>query len=342
MLKMFVSNDYPSNFSYSTVPVSTNFSSVVVESERPSTSFDDIPKLNEFEDISVDDKLYCLSGLFQVLSHCYATPMFIHRKRYRSVEHYVCQKFFKSLKFNTKAIEKLVTTTDPRKLSTIVAKILYTQYPPIPNEVIKEKRNKMTKWYEVAMNKKFDSFPILRQILLATDDALLIETNNIDDKIMSVGVTEAEVQFLLTKLDVTPQIMLRYMSVPDSKIFKFRRIGRNRTGLMLMKLRQRLKQSGESCSRIFEGKPLVSSLDYASDSMVCFTCQSVLHPKFLSPIFNSDDSVLYPSVDHYLYVEGAKFLCKFETFCQNTFSRVFFSTFRFSSIEHSTFDGRIC
>lgn len=264
------------------------------------------------DDVSVSEKLISLSGIFQVLSHYYATPMFIHRKRYRSVEHYVCQKFFRSLKFNAKAIEKIVTTTDPRKLTNVVSNILYTQYPPIPEEVLTETKNKMNKWYEVGMKKKFDAFPILRQLLLATGDALLIETNNLADKIMSIGVSEAEIQFLLTKQDVTPQDLMNAMAeFPELKSFLFRKLGQNRAGFMLMKLRNVLKQqSNEIALNLFEQIPVVSSLDYASDNVTCFTNASVLHPKYLCPIIAERSSVLYPSVDHYLFVEGAKFLCK--------------------------------
>uniref|UniRef100_A0A915JGL5 Uncharacterized protein n=1 Tax=Romanomermis culicivorax TaxID=13658 RepID=A0A915JGL5_ROMCU len=141
--------------------------------------------------LSVDDRVFCLTGPLLTLSNYYATPIFIKSKRYRSVEHYVYEKFVRYANLSEKFVEKVTTTSDPAKLPLVALKFIPRQRF---GQLTDDEKLKMTIWYDRAIRKKLRTYDILKQLLLSTENALLIEANNYQyDAITTVGVSEQEV-----------------------------------------------------------------------------------------------------------------------------------------------------
>lgn len=111
----------------------------------------------------------------------------------RSVEHYVFEQYFKSLKLPEKHFEKISTTTDPLKLPSIAAKYVPKQrlWPMTDNQ-----KQSLMKWYERAIRRKLKTYDVIRNTLMSTGNALLVETNNFyNDSLMTCGMSEPEVDF---------------------------------------------------------------------------------------------------------------------------------------------------
>lgn len=267
-----------------------------------STDKDDKPVM-----IAINDLVISLEGIFHPLSNYYAFPFEMKGERYRSVEHYAYEKLFNSLKLNDKAIEKIHTTPVPLNVPIVAEKVLRSL--DVNVDALAEKMTKMDRWRQSAMKHKLYHNEYLQQLLLSTGSAILIDSS-LGDPLWTCGATELELQHLLTKSYVTPQKLIGYMideeetNTPKS----LRHIYGNKTGLLLMELRERM--AIHSTSRI----PLLSAINTAplksivTSNVICFTPESVFHPLYPAEIRCSIDGPPLPSPAHYVATQATKLL----------------------------------
>uniref|UniRef100_A0A183CEW3 NADAR domain-containing protein n=1 Tax=Globodera pallida TaxID=36090 RepID=A0A183CEW3_GLOPA len=282
-------------------------STVEIRTEGLSTDQDEQPVV-----ISVSDFALALQGPFQPLSNYYALPFELKGETYRSVEHYAYQRLFEALKFPSEDVMRLRTTVKPADVAKCAQKVFDKQQ--VDASEIEHKSNRLDRWRQSAMKHKITKNDYLQKLLLSTGHAILLETTAEADLRWVVGTDEFEIQHLLTKKYVSPQLLVQWMcgraKVPPSLVH----LGGNKTGLLLMELRSKLAL-GEThrmplISPITPGTVLRLAL---SNHMICFTPESVLHPFYPAPIrhsvfaFNGDGDP-FPSAVHLVAQMGIKFL----------------------------------
>uniref|UniRef100_A0A0N4ZXD6 DUF1768 domain-containing protein n=1 Tax=Parastrongyloides trichosuri TaxID=131310 RepID=A0A0N4ZXD6_PARTI len=223
-------------------------------------------------------------GVFKPLSMYYPITFDIKKVEYRSVEHYAYQRLFEALKAPDEAIEKVRNVEDPLELSAL-ADIIYKEHK-IPQEVVDAKIYKMDKWRQTAMKYKISRHEYLEQLLLATGDAILLEQQG-NDKKWSCLISETIIQTELTKEETTPAKLIDWMTQRKPvKPAHLNDMGGNRSGLVMMELREKFKNDNNDSRRI----PIILAFDkektkyYTSNHLVCFTAESVLHPFYPAPI----------------------------------------------------------
>lgn len=87
------------------------------------------------------------------------------------------------------------------------------------------------------MKHKISKNELLQQLLLSTGHAILIETTLEGDLQWSSCTDEFEIQHLLTKKYITPQLLIDWMCGRVNLPFSINYLGGNKTGLLLMELR---------------------------------------------------------------------------------------------------------
>ncbi|CAI2347656.1 unnamed protein product [Caenorhabditis sp. 36 PRJEB53466] len=276
----------------------------IVQVEGLSTDKDDKPVM-----ISINDLVISLEGIFRPLSNYYAFPFEMKGERYRSVEHYAFEKLFNSLKLDDKAIEKIQTTPVPLNVPIVAQKVLRAL--KVKPEAIAEKTPKMDRWRQSAMKHKIYHNEYLQQLLLSTGSAIIIDSA-LGDPLWTCGGTEMELQWLLTKPYVTPEKLISWMLGKESGNKKTPKsvshLFGNKSGLLLMELRQKLSVNTQS--RI----PLISPINTTSLSamvtanVICFTPESVFHPLYPAEIRIGADGRCLQSPAHYVALQAVKFL----------------------------------
>ncbi|CAB3402565.1 unnamed protein product [Caenorhabditis bovis] len=256
--------------------------------------------------ISVNDLVISLQGIFRPLSNYYSFPFEMKGERYRSVEHYAYEKLINSLKLDDKIVEKIQTTVSPLDVPVVAEKIFKKFNVSV--EVITEKIPKMDRWRQSAMKHKIMHNEYLQQLLLSTGDSILIDCAG--DPLWTCGGSEAEIQRLLTKNYVNPVKLIDWMrgdkdgAVPKS----VRHLHGNKSCILLMELRGKLAAATQS--RI----PLISPINaqplsaIVSANVICFTAESVWHPLYPAEIRIAPDQPLLPSPVHYVAMQAVKFL----------------------------------
>uniref|UniRef100_A0A0K0EFT9 NADAR domain-containing protein n=1 Tax=Strongyloides stercoralis TaxID=6248 RepID=A0A0K0EFT9_STRER len=223
-------------------------------------------------------------GVFKPLSMYYPIIFDIKKVEYRSVEHYAYQRLFEAIKVPDEAIEKLRNVEDPLELSAL-ADIIYKEHK-IPQEVVDGKIYKMDKWRQTAMKYKISRHEYLEQLLLATGDAILLEQQG-NDKKWCCLISETIIQTELTREETTPAKLIDWMTQRKPvKPAHLNEMGGNRSGLVMMELREKFKNDNNDNRKI----PIIVDFDkekmkyYTSNHLVCFTAESVLHPFYPAPV----------------------------------------------------------
>ncbi|GMS91520.1 hypothetical protein PENTCL1PPCAC_13695, partial [Pristionchus entomophagus] len=257
--------------------------------------------------MSVNDQVISLTGVFRPLSNYFSMKLEIKGDVYRSVEHYAYEKLFISLKLDDKCIEKLNTTVLPIHIP-VVAQRLFEKLK-IPQSTIDSKLAKLDRWRQSGMKHKLGSNDYLKQLLLSTGNALLVDFAEGDPAWTCASSSEAELQRLLAKDYVDARKLLGWMREKEDKVpFRLRHLCGNKTGVLLMELRERMA-SADNQSRI----PLISHLDLStlssqvSPHVVCFTAESVWHPLYPAEITPLGGGRILPSPAHYVAEKAIKF-----------------------------------
>ncbi|KAL3124644.1 hypothetical protein niasHT_009231 [Heterodera trifolii] len=282
-------------------------STVEIRTEGLSTDQDDLSV-----SISVSDFALALQGPFQPLSNYYALPFEFKGESYRSVEHYAYQRLFEAMKFPPEEVMRLRTTVKPADVAKCAQKVFDKQQ--VDSSEIEHKANRLDRWRQSAMKHKVTKNDYLQKLLLSTGHAILLETTAEADLRWTTGTDEFEIQHLLTKKYVSPQLLVQWMCGRARPPPSLAHLGGNKTGLLLMELRAKLGH-GET-----HRMPLISPLTSGSllrpalsNHMICFTPESVLHPFYPTPIrhpnfvFNVDGDP-FPSATHLVAQMAIKFL----------------------------------
>ncbi|GMT19717.1 hypothetical protein PFISCL1PPCAC_11014, partial [Pristionchus fissidentatus] len=256
--------------------------------------------------LSVNDQLISLTGVFRPLSNYFPMRFEIKGEVYRSVEHYAYEKLFISLKLDDKCIEKLNTTVLPIHIPLVAQRIF--DKLKISQSTIDGKLSKLDRWRQSAMKHKLGNNDYLQQLLLSTGNALLVDFAE-GDPTWTCGSSESELQRLLAKDYVDAKKLLGWMREKEEKVpWRLRHICGNKTGVLLMELRERMATK-DNQSRI----PLISHLDLSlltsqvSSHVVCFTAESVWHPLYPAEITPPGGGRILPSPAHYVAEKAIKF-----------------------------------
>ncbi|KAF8359624.1 hypothetical protein PRIPAC_94619 [Pristionchus pacificus] len=244
-------------------------------------------------------------GVFRPLSNYFAMRFEIKGDVYRSVEHYAYEKLFISLKLDDKCIEKLNTTVNPIHIPLVAQRVFESQ--KIPQSAIDGKLTKLDRWRQQGMKHKLGNNDYLKQLLLSSGHALLVDFAE-GDPAWTCGSSEAELQRLLAKDYVDAKKLMGWMKEKEDKVpSAVRHICGNKTGILLMELRERMANS-DNQSRI----PLISHLDLStlssqvSSHVICFTAESVWHPLYPAEITAPGGRIL-PSPAHFVAEKAIKF-----------------------------------
>ncbi|PAV59341.1 hypothetical protein WR25_21389 [Diploscapter pachys] len=256
--------------------------------------------------IKLNEAVISLTGIFRPLSNYYPLPFEMKGERYRSVEHYAYEKLFNALKLDDKMIEKLQTTVSPIDIPVVAERIFNKLDMEDKWTQIEAKLARMDRWRQSAMKHKILQNNYLQQLLLSTGDALLIDTSP-GDPTWTCQATESEIQHLLTKDYVTPAQLVNWMKSTKVPV-NLQGLRGDKTGLVLMELRQKYAQQTES--RIPLISPLVNPTfaSMVTQHVICFTAESVWHPLYPAEIRPTPDSQLIPSPMHFVAQQAIKYL----------------------------------
>lgn len=183
---------------------------------------------------------------------------------------------------------------------------------PTAEDGSEEQKNfydRLLEYYERATKLKFEQYPVLKRLLVATGDALLIETCPTTDFKAAIEwtmcVSEGEIQRFLTSSPYNTGDLLRFILKPEKKFYRFfsSTVGRNRAGLALMRLRREYRRANVELLHLPPPPPTGGELD--ETRLICFTDSSVFHPTYISPFWTKEGD-LYTSVQHFIASEIAK------------------------------------
>jgi predicted NAD-dependent protein-ADP-ribosyltransferase YbiA (DUF1768 family) len=257
-----------------------------------------------------------LDGIFRPLSNLYALPFAMKGDRYRSVEHYAYQRLFDALDFDDKCVEKLKTTADPAKVSQVAQRVIdeWCSNNEDSMTIVEQKMTKLARWRQSAMKHKVAEHALLKKLLICTGDALIIETSGIDHE-WSCGYDEREIQHLLCKPYIQPMQLVGWMTRREKAPRAVAQIGENKTGLLLMDLREKLRRTDDISSM-----PFISPITHnairsmMSKHMICFTPESIFHPLYPAEIKQLPESTPLPTPMHLICDQTARLvlllLCK--------------------------------
>ncbi|KAI1715658.1 hypothetical protein DdX_07982 [Ditylenchus destructor] len=257
-------------------------------------------------EISVSDFVIALQGIFQPLSNYYAMNFEIKGDNYRSVEHYAYQRLFESLKLSYPDVMKIRTTVKPVEVSKAAKRIFKTLN--MDQAELEHRVAKLDRWRQSAMKHKISKNEYLQKLLLSTGHAILIETAPEGDPQWSICTDEFEIQHLITKKYVTPQVLIDWMCGRAEVPLAVSHLGGNKTGLLLMELRT--KFASNVTHRIPLVAPLTSNVirSGVSNHMICFTPESVLHPFYPVKVRLTPDAEPLPSPVHIVAQAAIRFL----------------------------------
>uniref|UniRef100_A0A915D9X7 NADAR domain-containing protein n=1 Tax=Ditylenchus dipsaci TaxID=166011 RepID=A0A915D9X7_9BILA len=160
----------------------------------------------------------------------------------------------------------------------------------IDSSELEHKSARLDRWRQSAMKHKISKNDYLQKLLLSTGHAILLETNPEGDAQWSSCTDEFEIQHLLTKKYVSPQLLIDWMCGRVELPLAVSHLGGNKTGLLLMELRT--KFAAGCTHRIPLVAPLTSNVlrTGVSNHMICFTPESVLHPFYPTKVRVSTES----------------------------------------------------
>ncbi|CAI4228977.1 unnamed protein product [Auanema sp. JU1783] len=274
---------------------------------RPAVELDGISMDNDDKPLRITacDLVISLEGIFRPLSNYYALSFEMKNEVYRSVEHYAYIKLFDALKLSDKSLEKIRTTVNPVDVP-VVAERVFRKLNLTP-EQIESKRSKMDRWRQSAMKHKITQYDYLRQLLLSTGDAIIVDCTY-GEPMWTCAAPEDRIQKLLTKSKVNPSKLVDWMrnkSNKDAKAVYF--MSGNKTGLLLMELRGKL--ASNTIERIPLATPMPANFaPMITQHLVCFTPESVWSPLYPAEIKPGPDQPPLPSPAHYVAMTAAKYL----------------------------------
>lgn len=260
--------------------------------------------------MTVNDHVISLTGVFRPLSNYFSMRFEIKGEVYRSVEHYAYEKLFISLKLDDKCIEKLNTTVLPVHIPLVAQRVFEKQN--IAQSTIDGKLSKLDRWRQSAMKHKLLSNDYLKQLLLSTGNALIVDFAEGDPAWTCSASSEAELQRLLAKDYIDTKKLMGWMRDKPDKVPRALRhlAASNKTGTLLMELREKIASSDSNQSRI----PLISPIDLSTlvsqvtPHVIAFTAESVWHPLYPAEITSSGPAGhILPSPAHYVAEKAIKF-----------------------------------
>lgn len=125
--------------------------------------------------VTANSQILSLSGVLKPLSNYYKSIFDVKDIAYRSVEHYAFERLFESLKIDEIYVQQIRSVPFPVDLQNVAMKILESLEVEKPDW--RHKIAKLDRYRQTAMKHKISKNTELRQLLLNTGNAFLVETN---------------------------------------------------------------------------------------------------------------------------------------------------------------------
>jgi predicted NAD-dependent protein-ADP-ribosyltransferase YbiA (DUF1768 family) len=268
--------------------------------EGLSTNVDETPMT-----VTANSQILSLSGVLKPLSNYYRSIFDVKEISYRSVEHYAYERLFESLKIDEIYVQQLRSVPYPVDISKVATKILQSLEGEKPDW--RHKMAKLDRYRQTAMKHKISKNAELRQLLLNTGNAFIVETNCYGDNVWTVNTDEYELQHLLTKPGIDIGYLVEIMLRRKDPSPTLKHLGQNKTGILLMELRQKYANT------TFIPYPFIAPPDMniqklgLSNHIICFTPESIFHPFYPVPIMITKQLTV-PSPMHYVILYSCRFL----------------------------------
>uniref|UniRef100_A0AC35ETS1 NADAR domain-containing protein n=1 Tax=Panagrolaimus sp. PS1159 TaxID=55785 RepID=A0AC35ETS1_9BILA len=274
--------------------------------KNPEFSFEGLSTVDENPmTVTANCQILSLSGVLRPLSNYYRSIFDVKEISYRSVEHYAYERLFESLKIDEIYVQQLRSVPYPVDVAAVGIRILESLEAEKPDW--RHKMAKLDRYRQTAMKHKISKNGDLRQLLLNTGNAFLVETNPYGDDVWTVNTDEYELQHLLTKPGIDISYLVEIMCRRKDPSPTLKHLGQNKTGILLMELRQKYANAS------FIPYPFIAPPDMniqrlgLSNNIICFTPESIFHPFYPVPIIVTKDLTV-PSPIHYVILYSCRFL----------------------------------
>uniref|UniRef100_A0A7E4UMZ0 NADAR domain-containing protein n=1 Tax=Panagrellus redivivus TaxID=6233 RepID=A0A7E4UMZ0_PANRE len=255
--------------------------------------------------VTANTQLLSLSGILKPLSNYYRFSFDVKDESYRSVEHYAFERLFDTLKIDEPYIQKLRSVHQPADVARVAKKVLAEL--EFDESELKHKMAKLDRWRQTAMKHKISKDQELQQLLLNTGNAFLIETNPYGDDVWTVNTDEYELQHLLTKPNIDVTYLADIMCGREKPPPSLEHIGRNKTGILLMELRQKYANAAFVPFAFIAPPDTNIQRLGPSNNIICFTPESIFHPFYPVAIVVSP-TLTVPSPIHFVVLYACRFL----------------------------------
>lgn len=189
---------------------------------------------------SSEEQIVCISApIYKPLSNFYGAVITINGTKYASVEHFCYCKFLEALNFKRDLDEVRNHIKNPAKIFQFLDRSIQIAKRRVENFDVAQSVFEAS--YVTAMKQKFTEYPILQKLLMTTRDSLLVEDRCPDNKLLSIGISEAELRKYVNDHKIPTNRLRHWFSNPKDRPPLARNWGQNRTGVLLMELRAQLQ-----------------------------------------------------------------------------------------------------
>ncbi|TKR57628.1 hypothetical protein L596_030305 [Steinernema carpocapsae] len=256
--------------------------------------------------ITISEQVLSLTGQYRPLSNFFVYTFEMKGEKFRSVEHYAYQRLFDALRLDDKCIEKIRTTVDPRNVAQVAKRVFKDQ--KIEKAHLESKISRLDKWRQSAMKHKISKNDILQKLLMSTGHALLIEPYEGEDFIWTAGVDEYELQHLLAKEYLKPEVFVAWFNRRGKLPKVMQHFGGNKSGLLLMELRAKFASGNPPVPPMIAPVPGFQIIRTAtSPHLICFSPEGIFHPLYPGEITLPGEATKLPSPMHYVAKKAIEF-----------------------------------
>ncbi|KRZ50075.1 Uncharacterized protein T02_9026 [Trichinella nativa] len=219
---------------------------------------------NCFDKLKCGENVYSFEFLtlercFAPLSTTFEMPVVAGETLYYTIEHYIAAQFLRDMN-RMDAAKEVKSCRRRNRLRLFINEICAT-LPP--EDIQKWRSERMLSAFKKALERKFDQYSELKDLLLETGTLFLLEVNSFD-KDWSIGMNSVAFENWCQKEDLKPATIVFWLTHPS---FRPSVLGANINGMLLMEMRSRLMPSlfRETCKML--SCPLCIDMDNAESSL---------------------------------------------------------------------------
>ncbi|KRZ33182.1 Uncharacterized protein T4B_12612 [Trichinella pseudospiralis] len=232
--------------------------------QSSSTETNNVWKKDSFDKLKCGENVYSFEFLtlercFAPLSTTFEMPVVAGETLYYTIEHYIAAQFLRDMN-RMDAAKEVKSCRRRNRLRLFINEICAT-LPP--EDIQKWRSERMLSAFKKALERKFDQYSELKDLLLETGTQFLLEVNSFD-KDWSIGMNSVAFENWCQKEDLKPATIVFWLTHPS---FRPSVLGANINGMLLMEMRNRLMpvMYRESCKLL--SCPLCNDMDNGESSV---------------------------------------------------------------------------